>query len=90
MKRKEEIIDSFIQYCEQNGDEPNAAICLIEFRDDQAELEAVLKLNCECSEETDDNIFFYCQHCAELLSLVGKEFSSEDFYVKEVYEFTEI
>ena len=77
----------FNQYCEQWHKEPNAVRCLIEYREDGMELETILKLDCECDERIDDYIFFYCKHLSELLDLIGKESLSEDFFVKDVYEF---
>lgn len=87
MKLRERIIEAHTEYKIKHGEESDAVICAVKFKDDGSEIEAIIKLNCESDERTDESIFFYCDHIQELFSLMNKGNNGEDFYITEVYEF---
>lgn len=88
MRTIEEIMNGFKDYClSHDGKEPNAIECSVCFYDDGSEIETIVKLNCGFEEKYDDEIFFYCDHFGELISLVGKNSRCEDFYINEVHDF---
>lgn len=55
----------------KNGVYPTYVDCLIRFKDDGNTCEVTIKLNNECIDDEDDDIFFYCNGVNDFVSLLA-------------------
>ncbi len=75
------IREDYCRYVEDNGCEPNVAVCEITFTDDLTTVRVNIQLSVDSYPETDDEVFFYCNGLEDLVSMTepGVEFTVTDF-----------
>ncbi len=85
---QERIREEFFRYVEDNGCEPDVAVCDVTFIDDGTTVEVKIQLSVDSNPETDDEIFFYCNGLESLVSMTepGVEFTVTGFSYFDRYE----
>ena len=78
--------EKFNEFINENKTEPNYALCLIKYHNDENTFEDIIKLSCDDGND-DDEIFYYCNGLEDLVSLF-EEGSGEDFRICEVIRFS--
>lgn len=84
---KKVIEEKFLQFVKIHGQEPNRVECQIVWKDNGANERVMIKLSSDFDNNTDDEVFYYCNSLEALKSLA--EFGREDFIVTDCWEFVD-
>ena len=82
---KEDIDRIYQRYVEEKKEEPEYAVCVVVWKDDNNSEHVKILLSSDCHPDEEDDIFFYCDGLSGLKSLC--EFGGEDFIVTEIHDF---
>ena len=82
---KEDIDRIYQRYVEEKKEEPEYAVCIVVWKDDNNSELVNIRLSSDCHPDEEDDIFFYCDGISGLKSLC--EFGGEDFIVTEIHDF---
>lgn len=82
---KEDIDRIYQRYVEEKKEEPEYAVCVVVWKDDNNSEHVKIRLSSDCHPDEEDDIFFYCDGLSDLKSLC--EFGGEDFIVTEIHDF---
>lgn len=82
---KEDIDRIYQRYVEEKKEEPEYAVCVVVWKDDNNSELVNIRLSSDCHPDEEDDIFFYCDGLSGLKSLC--EFGGEDFIVTEIHDF---
>lgn len=85
---KSEIEKYFRQFIELHVEEPDYAVCDIVWKDSNKIETVKIRLSTDCNPNGDEDVFFYCNSLAELLSLC--EYGKENFLVTEIRYFANL